>query len=222
MPFIPPFFLDCVVAIGFPGPSERKSWVASGFIYGHVIDRSDSGKNYRMYLATNRHVLKGEDTAYLRFNPEAAGPAREYRVLLRDPTTRKLYWIGHPDAKIDLAVLPIDANTLREQGIKFSSFDSDDHVLDRAAAKKLGLTEGDGVYVLGFPLGLVGGERNFVIVRQGAIARIRDALAGVTKEFLVDAFIFPGNSGGPVITKPEISTIQSSLGESNVADGFAG
>src|ERR1019366_8874960 len=57
---------------------------------------------------------------------------------------------------------------------------------------------------LGFPLQLVGGERNYVIVRHGTIARIGDMLAGTNKNFLVDTFIFPGNSGGPVILKPEM------------------
>jgi S1-C subfamily serine protease len=73
--------------------------------------------------------------------------------------------------------------------------------------------EGDGAYALGFPMGLVGEERNFVIVRQGSIARIRDALAGFSKEILVDVAIFPGNSGGPVVTKPEIAAIQGTLAQ---------
>lgn len=53
----------------------------------------------------------------------------------------------------------------------------------------------------------MGGERNFVIVRQGAVARISDALAGFSKTFLIDTFIFPGNSGGPVVLKTEINAI---------------
>jgi len=68
--------------------------------------------------------------------------------------------------------------------------------------------EGDGVFVLEFPMGLVGGDRHFVIVRQGTIARIRDTLAGGSKECLVDVAVFPGNSGGPVVTRPELAAIQ--------------
>ena len=30
---------------------------------------------------------------------------------------------------------------------------------------------------------------------------------GANKEFLVDAFVFPGNSGGPVVSKPEALAI---------------
>jgi hypothetical protein len=57
-------------------------------------------------------------------------------------------------------------------------------------------------------MGMIGEDRNFVLVKQGVIARIRDALTGHSKEFLVDTSIFPGNSGGPVITRPEMVAIQ--------------
>ena len=63
-------------------------------------------------------------------------------------------------------------------------------------------SEGDEIFVMGFPLGLAGDERNYVIVRQGMVARIRDWYEGYSKEFLIDSSIFPGNSGGPVIAKP--------------------
>lgn len=66
-------------------------------------------------------------------------------------------------------------------------------------------------------MGLIGGQRNYVIVRQGTIARIRDYLAGTSTEFLVDATIFPGNSGGPVITRPELTSIQ---GTKNIQSAY--
>jgi len=47
-----------------------------------------------------------------------------------------------------------------------------------------------------------------VLVRAGCIARIRDAVAAMGKEFLIDSAIFPGNSGGPVVTRPEIVSIE--------------
>jgi hypothetical protein len=72
----------------------------------------------------------------------------------------------------------------------------------------LGISEGDGVFLLGFPMGLVGETRNVVVVRQGSIARIRDCLELKAKDFLIDCAVFPGNSGGPVVTRPEITAIQ--------------
>ena len=40
------------------------------------------------------------------------------------------------------------------------------------------------------------------------MARIRDVLDGTAGKFLIDAIVFPGNSGGPVVLKPELTSIQ--------------
>ena len=53
-------------------------------------------------------------------------------------------------------------------------------------------------------MGIAGDEQNYVIVRQGIVARIRDWYEGHFTFFLIDSSIFPGNSGGPVIAKPTI------------------
>jgi S1-C subfamily serine protease len=42
-------------------------------------------------------------------------------------------------------------------------------------------------------------QRNYVIARQGSIARISDVLDGASTTFLIEAMVFPGNSGGPVV-----------------------
>ena len=83
-----------------------------------------------------------------------------------------------------------------------SWFLSNQHVYFREELEKVGFMEGDEVYTLGFPLGLAGDGRNYVIVRQGIVARIRDWYDGQSNTILVDAFVYPGNSGGPVIAKP--------------------
>lgn len=64
------------------------------------------------------------------------------------------------------------------------------------------VTEGDRLFALGFPMGLVDVKRHYVICRGGCVARIRDCLENRSKDFLIDAFVFPGNSGGPVILCP--------------------
>ena len=214
MALIPPFFLDCVVAIGIDVGEGKRRWVASGFLYGHFLSKVDEETNqYRTYLVTNRHVLEGQKVVYLRFNPREAVPAREYTLQFEGVENPAAY-VPHSDPDIDLAVVQINVNTLDKDGIQFSYFMSDRHVADRKSLEELGFTEGDFGYILGFPMGLVGAERSFVIVRQGAIARIRDYLAGASKELLMDCMIFPGNSGGPVVTKPEAMSIQGTKSQS--------
>ena len=209
MALIPPYFADCVVAIGVdPLNDDERRWVASGFLYGdYVRDNEDGTKKYKVYLATNRHVFENLPNAYLRFNPISNEPAREYPLSLLDKNGAKL-WFPHPKAEVDVAVIPINIKLLREHAMQVSYFQSVNNVANVDKLNELGVTEGDFVYALGFPMGIVGGERSTVIVRSGSIARIRDALVRANQEYLIDAFIFPGNSGGPVVSKPEAFAIQ--------------
>lgn len=211
MAFLSPGHLESVVAIGFSstdGGQKRFVPNATGFLYGHLVQPGQ----YQVYLVTARHVFTGFDahqqTASLRFNPSGHDPAKEYDLTLRHPDDGTRMWFPHPDPEIDVAVIPINAPGLKQAGIQVTFFSGDEHVADRARATQLGVTEGDGVFVLGFPMQLVGRERNYVIVRQGSIARIRDALSGISKEFLLDIFVFPGNSGGPVVLKPEQGSVE--------------
>jgi len=209
MALIPPYFADCVVAIGVdPLNDDERRWVASGFLYGdYVRDNEDGTKKYKVYLATNRHVFENLPNVYLRFNPISNEPACEYLLSLLDKNGAKL-WFPHPKAEVDVAVIPINIKLLREHAMQVSYFQSVNNVANVDKLNELGVTEGDFVYALGFPMGIVGGERSTVIVRSGSIARIRDALVRANQEYLIDAFIFPGNSGGPVVSKPEALAIQ--------------
>lgn len=209
MALIPPYFADCVVAIGVDSLNDdERTWVASGFLYGdYVRDNEDGTKKYRVYLATNRHVFENLPNVYLRFNPISNEPAREYPLSLLDKNGAKL-WFPHPKAEVDVAVIPINIKLLREHAMQVSYFQSVNNVANVDKLNELGVTEGDFVYALGFPMGIVGGERSAVIVRSGSIARIRDALVRANEEYLIDAFVFPGNSGGPVVSKPEALAIK--------------
>lgn len=207
MALIPPFFIDCVVAIGADDGGNRK-WIASGFLYGYLITPKDFGEKplYRVYLVTNRHVFEGLSKAYLRFNPQTDEPAKEYVLDIVDEKNTPI-WFANPKPEVDVAVISINIQLLREHAMKVAFFENNRHVANIEKMNELGITEGDFAYVLGFPMGLIGGQRNTVIVRSGSIARIRDTMAKTNPTFLVDAFVFPGNSGGPVISKVEAMAI---------------
>jgi hypothetical protein len=61
MALIPPFFLDCVVAIGFRDSKGTIAFSGTGFLVGRLDRESHAAdttkKPYRLFLATNRHVL---------------------------------------------------------------------------------------------------------------------------------------------------------------------
>jgi hypothetical protein len=52
-----------------------------------------------------------------------------------------------------------------------------------------------------------GTERNHVIARFGMIARLDDEILTGSRTFLIDASVFPGNSGAPVIVKPSSESL---------------
>lgn len=216
MALIPPTHLNTVACIGVPESDGTVTWSASGFFYGDLVNGEKGKKGHRVYLVTNRHVFLGKRQVVVRLNTQGSEPAKEFEVeLIREDDSR--IWFAPQDEEIDLALIHVDAPSFSKQGIEFGYFRGDQDVLPRAEAQKIGVTEGDGVFCLGFPLGMVGGERNFVIVRQGVIARISDTLAGSTNEFLLDVLIFPGNSGGPVIIRPEAVAIE---GTSKIPGSF--
>jgi S1-C subfamily serine protease len=207
MTLLSPDFLDAVVALGFPDADEQINWSATGFFVGREYTRTEGDqKMYRLFLVTNRHVFEGSTTAKVRINPGAEGPAGEFDLDLVRGSGSPI-WKSHPDDEIDVCVLPIAAGKLQKLGYRVGFFRVPEHVASLEKCVEIGLSEGDGAFVLGFPMGLVGKERSYVIARSGSIARIRDALSGDSKDFLIDTFIFPGNSGGPVVLRPDAISI---------------
>ena len=71
--------------------------------------------------------------------------------------------------------------------------------------KDTGVDEGSLVYALGFPMNLVDNSVKAPICRLGCISRVEDTFENPQKatKFLVDAQTFPGNSGGPIVSRPE-------------------
>ncbi len=230
---IPPWAPNAVVALGStqvqPAPGQTPiPWVTegTGFIYGYLTENDpDAAKRrYEVYLVTNRHVIEGHSSAQgsgaspvisVRLNPvDSAAPARPFDLPIGNQTGQNP-WFFHSDKKVDIAAIRINPQALKEQALHETFFTNDESAANRAKLKDVGVSVGDSVFVLGFPaLNLVDAPRNYVIARQGCIARISDMLDGVSPEYLIDASIFPGNSGGPVLLKPEMVSIQGTAAQS--------
>lgn len=200
--------LKSVVSIGFKDQeSKQSSWIGTGFLYGDYVKSVDDKTNqYMVYLVTNKHVInvlnnEAKHEGFVKMNPIGLDTAKEFKLKVADKDSNHL-WLEHDDPEIDLALVQVNIRLLNENKIEYSFFTSDQDVLDINQMKIENITEGDDIVLLGYPLNLVGIERNYVIARGGIIARIQDTLAGREKTFLVDAQNFPGNSGGPVILKP--------------------
>src|SRR5947207_2712006 len=126
MALIPPFFLDCVVAIGLELSPGQRRYVATGFLYGWKLPDEDD--SYRLILVTNKHVFAGHSTVWLRFNPDADEPAREFAADLIDSSGNQL-WRTADDRDVDIAVIGLNVDHLQKHAIRFSFFCSDRHIL---------------------------------------------------------------------------------------------
>jgi trypsin-like peptidase len=209
MALLPPFYLDSVVALGVGDDQANRRWIGTGFLYGNLIvsGQPAAEKRYNVWLITNKHVLAALSDVYMKLNSAADTKSKDYRVPLVARNGKQL-WVGHPNGDTDVAAVWLNAGFLAQEQLRFSPILSDVHTCTKDRMKTGILNEGDRVFVLGFPMGLVAAERQYVICRSGIIARIRDYLEDRTKDYLVDAPVFPGNSGGPVVVCPAVLSIQ--------------
>jgi hypothetical protein len=201
-----------VQEVGLPPRLEWRT-LGTGFFYAYLIenDPDPAKRKYEVYLVTAKHVVRdfilANKAVSVRVNPkDASSQGRQFEIANRaEPGSGT--WFCHPNPKVDVAAVPINFGYLKEQGIEPNAIASDQHAADRGKLVDLEVTAGDGVFVLGFPMGLSGDQRNYVIVRQGAIARISEMLDKISPTFMLDVLVFPGNSGGPVVLRPEITSI---------------
>jgi len=227
---LPPFMMDSVVAVGAmlnvnpPGQPPKIDWVTlgTGFFYGYKIkdDPEPTKRQYEIYLVTAGHVVSvfkasGHRDLLVRINSKDPSSQSQTFNIPENPPQGTGTWFYHPNfhsdfpsasPETDIAAVRINGPKIAELGAGFMP--NDETSADSEKLKTIGTSAGDGVFVLGFPMNLAGVQRNYVIVREGVIARISELLDHASGTYMVDSFVFPGNSGSPVILKPEITAIQ--------------
>lgn len=218
MALVPPSFLDAVVAleqqVASSGDEAEYRAVASGVVVGMSTEEQNEKAEtiYRIFLATNRHVLPDNENLYVRFNK--GDKSARFGLGTRDKGGRPA-WTEFED--FDIAVSPLDVQALREAGADLN-FVPEDHLMGMEQMEERGVSVGDAVFVLGFPLGLAGTEKKYAVVRAGVVARLDAEIVDETKAFLIDSTVFPGNSGGLVLLRPEVVALS---GTKAISTAFA-
>ena len=199
MALIPSGYLHAVVSLGTLAESFQHA--GTGFLYAHPLPSRQGRTPYRVLLVTNRHVVANGIT-HVRFNHLETG-----LTVAPIDAVASGGWTIHPNGA-DIAVTPLLNPSALSQGRKLA--DAEMFIGDVGTSFGEGVqpVEGDGVFLIGFPLGLVGDARNYPVVRYGVVARIQDWIRRDKDTFLIDAPAFPGNSGGPVVLKPEVAAIK--------------
>lgn len=202
MALIPRQFIDSVVSIGSRNSDNSISWFGTGFFVGRSID--DPNKVVP-FLVTNKHVLQLSKQIVVRIKENDSERLIEMDVILEKDGLPS-YKI-HPQNDIDIAVLQLDASVILDKNLIFQGFNIDTQALSSVELREEGVDEGSLIYMLGFPMGLVNHTSNLPLCRLGCIARMSEAQINENHNILVDVQNFPGNSGSPIVLRPDTSAI---------------
>ncbi len=201
MSVIPDYYSSAVVAIGVLSSDEQKHWIGTGFIVRRKEADDKSRSTY--YLVSNRHVFSNKKMVILQLNTMGEELHKNYNIPLLNENGEHLFSV-HDNNDIDVAAVQIIPHILVEDKSIWGAFDLDDDALTLNQMQKMGIKEGNLVYALGFPMNIVD-DIKVPIYRLGCVSRITDAYLLSHKQpfFIVDAQTFPGNSGGPIISRPD-------------------
>ena len=194
--------LNTVLALGVkaPLPTNQNNvfWIGTGFLVGFKNDDKTE-----VYLVTNKHVVQGTRAHALvvRFNAQGDQKANDLSLAIRDQSNAILY-SQHPNENVDIIAVSLNTQFLSQTQSVYNFFDLTSEACTLSMAKQNGIMEGCTVFALGFPMNLVEQDRQSPICRMGCISRITNCYRETRPtDFLIDAQTFPGNSGGPVVTK---------------------
>lgn len=207
MAIIPPFFMEAVVSLGVMIPSGKKVWVGTGFLVGRK--ERDNPSQSTVYIITNKHVVNSQSLLFVRFNRDKNTGIKDLPMPLTDEKGERCF-SEHLKPNVDVVAIQINPNVIVTNQLSLKFFDLDNHAITLEEMKNTGVNEGNLIYALGFPMNLVNDSVKAPVCRLGCIARVADAFVDPenASQYLVDAHTFPGNSGGPIISRPENMSIQ--------------
>jgi S1-C subfamily serine protease len=168
-----------------------------------ILGKPDSNNKCSFFvLITAAHVLEGinGETATLFLRTREGDTYKKLPLQIPIRSGMKPLWKRHPE--VDVAVMPVLIP--RNADIFLASTDllATDEVI-----KKLNISAGEEVLVLGFPYGAEANDAGFPILRSGRIASFPLTPTANVKTFLLDFPVFSGNSGSPVIIDQEFRAI---------------
>lgn len=169
----------------------------TGFLVEYETDRG-----LMPVLVTNKHVFEGAKIARFRAvatAPQGGPSQRATRVSVEEfnsPGT----WVPHPDPNVDVAVFPFGAvqRQMAKQGARaFTKAFAADIFLTERQARELDAIES--VLFVGYPSGLYDTASWLPVARRGQTATPIYNDYKHLPSFLIDASVFPGSSGSPVV-----------------------
>lgn len=175
------------------GPTRVPNQISFGTVFLMGIPYKDDPKIAHIVVVTAAHVYEGisGDTATLqlrRTNADGTYTTFPYQFPIRK-NGQPLY-VRHPTA--DVAAMYGDI----PDEVPMTGLSPDSLVTDKSL-EEIEFHPGDEAHILGFPA-MVGTEGGFPILRVGRIASYPLTPMKVVKQWVFDAHVINGNSGGPV------------------------
>ncbi|MFA5191307.1 MAG: serine protease [Verrucomicrobiia bacterium] len=172
----------------------------TAFVY-----RYDLGTNQvAMFLVTNKHVVKGVDRAKLTFVKNTGGKPdfdTHESVSLRGLSG---CFFGHPDQSVDIAIMPLWPLLTQIKQLTGFYVRPLGKEFEMTAAYAEHMRANEQVAFFGYPLGVFDTKHNLPLVRRGYTASPVGIDFEGQKVFLIDAAVFPGSSGSPVMIETHI------------------
>lgn len=169
----------------------------TGFILAYK-----NGEKTSHFIVTNKHIVEDAQKGFFLFNKLKDGaPDYGNQVRIEVPTFQNAFF-GHQDPNVDISVFPFspllnDFFTKTGTLLYFKSFQKE-HIWDRQKAAQM-FDAIEDVLIIGYPNGIYEQEKLLPIVRKGITATPINIDFNRKPAFLIDASIFPGSSGSPVI-----------------------
>lgn len=196
--------------------NESNESAGTGFLVSRQIDKD----SYKVFLVSNKHILKPKPIERDDQNREAKAKVflnsdedGKIKVTIIDITLRdkdgKDAWKGHAHPDIDVACLDftpyISENRKVITGLKIG-FIAEDRFATKEILEKYFVSIGDQVIGLGYPLNLIEGKHSIPIARGGIISSWPTKYFKNLPIILIDSTMIRGSSGSPIFL-PELPYI---------------
>lgn len=164
-----------------------------------VFNYQQEEKQY-LFLVTNKHVIRGATNGRFFFTlSDGQSPQIGQRFDIQMSEFEQ-QWFGHPDPEIDVAVMPLVPvlQQIQKMG-KTVFYKSITHNLIPTAEQMNDLDAIEEVVFIGYPNGIFDSKNLMPVVRRGTTATHLQIDYEGKPLFLIDASVFPGSSGSPVL-----------------------
>ena len=194
-------YLDTVVTVVSADGENQPGQLGAGFFCRATHWHNPARQ--LLFLVTSEHVIGSDpDRIEVVFQPRAGDQPLVGSLTGRIGPGPSTWFV---DRDHDLAALLLDPERLPEDQIHYRSFDVETDILSLRQLRARQIGEGDEALVVGFAQPTYEGGREYPAVRLATIAAIPER-ARPRWPLLAEGTALPGDSGSPVIVKPEWSS----------------